>query len=142
MNQKPSLTNLEKAVHAYDEAIGIYQNRLAENASENEIRVLKMAIIQAYEFSVDQSWKHIQKVLFYLGDLSTDFDGLKSNFFNIAFENGLINDPKKWLEYYRNRNISSHNYGEDVLEIGFRYAMDFNHEAKALIVQLKKALND
>jgi len=134
---KPNTNNLRSAIGKLRQVLNACE---AESDPERK-EMLKMASAQAFEFTTEMSWKTMRKVLIWLGASSSDTDETKMKLFQKAKEEGLIDDPEKWLEYYRNRNVSSHNYGQDVADLAFDYARKVLPDAESLIQKIDEILN-
>jgi nucleotidyltransferase substrate binding protein (TIGR01987 family) len=65
-------------------------------------------IIQAFEFTFEQSWKSIQKIAY---EQSSEIGNPKSAF-SYAMQNNWIHSAEeaKWLQLLRDRNLTSHTY--------------------------------
>jgi len=92
-------------------------------------------IIQAFEFTFEQSWKAIQKIA---GEQGVTLGNPKSAF-SYALENGwiAIEAEPRWLQLLKDRNLTSHTYQED-------YAREVLERIKnqylGMFAQLLKAL--
>jgi nucleotidyltransferase substrate binding protein (TIGR01987 family) len=133
-------TKLEKALASYADAVALYHERLSQNADQRELNIYIAAIIQNFEFTIEISWKLIQKWLIQSG-VSGDRFSTKGNLFKTAFEEGLIDDAEKWYNYYLARNLSAHTYGDEMATRVFNIALDFFDDAKKLNEKLTNATN-
>ena len=68
-------------------------------------------IIQAFEFTFEQSWKSIQKVAFTQG---TTLGNPKAAFM-YAMQNGWISTTQEelWISLLKDRNLTTHTYAKD-----------------------------
>ena len=134
---KPNLNNLENALSALKRAVDVY-----ERSKEEDKEVIAMAVIQGFEVAMEMSWKAMRKTLFWLGSLNVSSHETKSELFRMAMENAIIDDAGKWLEYYRNRNMTSHNYGFEVADTALEYAFRAMEDFEKLVKNLQRILND
>lgn len=72
----------------------------------------RAGIIQAFEFTFEQSWKAIQKIAAKQG---VEIGNPKAAF-SYAMQNNWIpkNDEGRWLELLKDRNLTTHTYQEDI----------------------------
>lgn len=72
----------------------------------------RAGIIQAFEFTFEQSWKSIQKIASTQG---SEVASPKAAF-TFAMQNGWIDlkDEAQWLELIKDRNLTSHTYAQDL----------------------------
>ncbi|MGE3974541.1 MAG: HI0074 family nucleotidyltransferase substrate-binding subunit [Bdellovibrionales bacterium] len=78
----------------------------------NQSEVERAGIIQAFEFTFEQSWKALQKQA---GSEGVNFASPKKAF-QWALESGLIeaSDEQIWLSMLDERNLTSHTYREAI----------------------------
>lgn len=93
----------------------------------------KAGAIQAFEFSYELSWKMMKRVLESRG-LEV---GSPKDTFRKAVHEKLINDPEIWFEFQKKRNLSSHIYDEEELQVVLSIFDTFSFELNELINQLK-----
>lgn len=97
----------------------------------------RAGIIQAFEFTFEQSWKSIQKVA---GTQGVDIGNPKAAF-SYALQNNwisAINEPK-WLQLLKDRNLTSHTYQEDLAkEVLGRIESDYILMFESLLGHLNK----
>lgn len=95
---------LQYAVSRYSEAV----KRLKEALTEAENPLSIDGTIQRFEFTFEQAWKTIQRILRFEGyDCNTPRRCL-----NEAYTAGIINDEAVWLDMLDDRNMTSHIYDE------------------------------
>lgn len=73
--------------------------------------ILRDAIIQRFEFSLEVAWKYMRFILIGEGIFREDVSSPKKAI-QTSIENGLITDGGIWLEMIRHRNMLSHTYDE------------------------------
>ena len=93
-------------------------------------------IIQAFEFTFEQSWKSIQKIA---SDQGVEVGSPKTAF-SFALQNAWIesNQEQEWLQMLKDRNLTTHTYQENLaLEILERIRRDYCSMFEALLKSLK-----
>lgn len=98
----------------------------------------RAGIIQAFEFTFEQSWKAIQKIAFTQG---VEIASPKSAF-TYALQNDWIPaaDEQKWLQLLKDRNLTTHTYQELLAkEVFARIQNDYVHMFGYLLIALGNA---
>jgi nucleotidyltransferase substrate binding protein (TIGR01987 family) len=97
--------------------------------------IVRDAIIQRFEFTLEMAWKFLRFVLLDEG-LSPESVASPRKTLRAAFANGLIQDEDAWLEMLRYRNTLSHTYNEDIaIELEIRIRHEYIAVFNALINQ-------
>lgn len=79
---------------------------IQEQDPENDL--IRMAVIKAYEFTFELSWKTLKDFLAYNGiDAKLPRDVLKQ-----AFATGLLSDGQLWIDMLEERNLMAHTYDD------------------------------
>ena len=60
-----------------------------------------------------------------------------SDIFRIAGEEGLLDDPERWVAHRKLRNITSHAYNEEQADKVAKNAVDFLTDAKEFVARLR-----
>lgn len=116
---KQRFQNLTQAYKRFLEALSAHQKM------KDDI-LYQMALIQAFEFTYELSWKTLKDYLGYSGvKASTPREVLKE-----AFVFGLITDGQVWINMLEDRNMMAHAYDEHIAKkavthIQFEYAVAF-----------------
>ena len=93
-----NLDNLDRAL-----------SKLKEFAQEGELREVERAgVIQAFEFSFELFWKTFKKIADDRGYRA----GSPKTSLQMAFQEGIIEHEKIWLDMLEDRNRSVHSYNE------------------------------
>lgn len=95
----------------------------------------KAGIIQAFEYTFEQSWKTIQKKA---GVEGVEVASPKKAFM-FAFQNSWISKDKEliWLKMIEDRNLTSHTYKEDIAnEVLDRILKDYIASFEGLLTKL------
>lgn len=93
----------------------------------------KAGAVQAFEFSYELSWKIMKRVLQSRG-LEV---GSPKDTFRKAVHEKLIDDPEIWFEFQKKRNLTTHIYDEEELEVVLSIFDHFSFELNKLIDRLK-----
>lgn len=81
---------------------------LAVAAQDPDSDLIRMAMIKAYEFSFELSWKTLKDYLSYNGiDARLPRDVIKQ-----AFATGLLADGQLWIDMLEERNLMAHTYDD------------------------------
>ena len=99
----------------------------------------RAGIIQAFEFTFEQSWKSIQKIA------SAEWLEAASpkKAFAVALQNGwiLMPDEPRWLQMIKDRNLTSHTYEQELAkEILKRIQQDYVKMFEGLLMRLSNAI--
>ena len=98
---KQRYDNLQRAYRRLRWALEIHQ----QDPSDELIR---MAVIKAYEFTFELSWKTLKDFLAYNGiDAKLPREVLKQ-----AFATGLVSDGQLWIDMLEERNLMAHTYDD------------------------------
>ncbi|MBI2066977.1 MAG: nucleotidyltransferase substrate binding protein [Deltaproteobacteria bacterium] len=129
------LTPLEKALKQLEK--GLWYLTSNESQKDSELREqFRAAVIHAFEFSFELSWKLLKR---YLENYSLEkVDGFTTKqLFRVGFEQGLIRDPNAWFDYLEKRNPTTHTYDGAVAERVYEGAKGFLRDAQDLLQKLK-----
>jgi nucleotidyltransferase substrate binding protein (TIGR01987 family) len=97
--------NLQRALAQLEAAIDAH-------AGEPGDELIGMALIKAYEFSFELSWKTLKDLLHYNGiDASLPRDVIKQ-----AFAHELIEAGQIWIDMLEQRNLMAHTYDQSRAE--------------------------
>ena len=100
----------------------------------------RAGIIQAFEFTFEQSWKSIQKIATYHGVTI----GNPKHAFSYALTNQWIpsKDEQKWLGLIKDRNLTTHTYHVDLAEeVVERVQHRYVHMFESLLNELQKEVD-
>jgi nucleotidyltransferase substrate binding protein (TIGR01987 family) len=98
---KQRFDNLQRAYQRLRWALDIQQQD-----PDNDL--MRMAVIKAYEFSFELSWKTLKDFLAYNGiDAKLPREVLKQ-----AFATGLISNGQLWIDMLEERNLMAHTYDD------------------------------
>lgn len=105
--------NYRRALAKLTQAVRLMSDRMAFDGTASNAEVdelLKEGIIQRFEYTHELAWKVMKDYAEYQGytDIRGSRDALRK-----AFEMGLIDD-RRWMESIESRNLTSHNYDDEV----------------------------
>ena len=127
-----NLEPLEKAISQLKS--GIEQSR---TVSDNDL--LRDGVIQRFEYTMDLSWKMIQRYLKHIVQVDESVLRTKKDLFREAARLRLITNVEAWFGYYESRNKTSHIYNSQIAESVFAQAELFLPDAIRLLEELKHA---
>lgn len=93
----------------------------------------KAGAIQAFEFTFEQAWKTLKKVLVHKG-LEC---GSPRDTFRVAAVDGLIINPTKWFVYLEKRNLTSHTYNQEIVDLIVACFDDFGRDVESILTALR-----
>lgn len=94
----------------------------------------KAGAVQAFEFCYELAWKTLKKVL----ELRGLTVGSPKDTFRKAQAEGLISDPELWFTFQKLRNIVTHTYNEQNLDLIVKSFDSFSFEMQKLIEKLEQ----
>jgi len=127
-----NLEPLEKAIEQLK--YGINQSKVDP---DNDL--LRDGVIQRFEYTMDLSWKMIQRYLKHIAQVEESAIRTKKDLFREAGRLGLISNVEAWFGYYEARNETSHTYDPQIAESVFEQAELFLPDAISLLEALKHA---
>jgi nucleotidyltransferase substrate binding protein (TIGR01987 family) len=103
-------SNFRRALAKMSEAVDIVAEKYDWQDSIDEL--LKEGLIQRFEYTHELAWKVMKDYEEYQGynNIRGSRDAIR-----LALQIGIIED-KEWLETIEDRNLTSHNYDEEVAE--------------------------
>lgn len=130
--------NIESLIKAYaslEKAV----NRASQEPGDLEVRD---ACIQRFEYTFELSVKTIKRFIEMEMPIYENLDQMNyRDLLRIAFEIGLVNEPKDWFHYREARNQTSHAYDQNKAQAVFKVILEFMGEAKFLIRQFQTRLS-
>ncbi|MDR0939747.1 MAG: nucleotidyltransferase substrate binding protein [Mediterranea sp.] len=125
MEQRPDIrwkqrfSNYREALAKLDMAIAVAAGRDMGMADEVD-ELLREGLIQRFEYTHELAWNMMKDYLEYQGytDIRGPRDAIRK-----ALEEDLINDAR-WMESISDRNLTSHDYDEDVASGIYRKIVD------------------
>ena len=124
--QDNQLIELKRVIASLKEALSLPKNDIVRDS-----------VIQRFEFTVELSWKVLQR---FLRDSGLTETLTPKNTFREAAKFGITEDVESWLNFIDSRNVSSHTYKEDLAERVYAVAQLLPPYAEKLVTRLEKAL--
>ena len=109
--------------------------RLKEALAIPKDDIVRDSVIQRFEFTVELSWKVLQRYLKASGISETLSP---KNTFREAAKLNLVTDVEAWLRFIDARNLSSHTYKESLAEEVYASAREIPPHADALVESLER----
>jgi nucleotidyltransferase substrate binding protein (TIGR01987 family) len=103
---KQRFSNLQHAFAAFEKT----QERYKKDTTDE---IVQMALVQAFEFTYELSWKTMKDYLEYEG--FGEFNGSKQ-VIRAAFQAKIITHAEIWMEAVSKRNLASHTYNQKILD--------------------------
>ena len=122
MDEPIQLTHLQSALRQLKEAVASVKDDLDRDGA-----------IQRFEFTFELLWKVLQKFAQYQGvETASPRDA-----FRVAADLGVIDDPKVWFDFLKDRNLTTHVYSEKDAASIFAHLPSFIAEVEKCIEKLK-----
>lgn len=130
------LSPLEKSLKQLEKSLKYLESK--ESKADSNLREqFRAAVIQAFEYSFELSWKLLKRYLENYG--LEKVDGLTAKqLFRTGYEQGLIREPTAWFGYLEKRNLTSHTYDGAVAERVYEGAKEFLGDAQYLLQKLQE----
>jgi len=127
------ISSLQGALASLERAV----DRSRNSPADEEVRD---AVIQRFEYTIDLSWKMMQRVLKQAAVRESDIR-TKRDLFRESARLGLIDDPGLWFGFLESRNETSHTYKREVAERVHAQAFLFVAEARLFVERLEEFLH-
>ena len=102
-------------------------------------RILQAGVIKAFEFTYELSIRFIRRQLSQASFDIAHVDALDfRDMIRVAADAELVAEPKRWFEYRKKRNITSHIYDKHKAEEVLSIMDDFLEDARLLLGELKR----
>lgn len=133
------LSPLEDAVSQLEEALEIYHSDLALTEPRLK-RHLRAAVIQAFEFTYELSFRMLRRYLEQASANPAEIDTMVFNdIIRESYRQALVSsDIPVWREYRRNQGTTSHTYNEEKAQEVFEGVPDFLQDARYLLNRLQE----
>ena len=122
-----------------EKAIEQLKSGLNQSHADPDNELLRDGVIQRFEYTMDLSWKMIQRYLKHIAQVEESAIRTKKDLFREAGRLGLISNVEAWFGYYEARNETSHTYDPLIAESVFSQAELFLPDAISLLEALKHA---
>jgi len=120
------LDELKKALHRLKEALAVPKSDIVRDS-----------VIQRFEFTVELSWKVLQRHLKSSGVIEPV---TPKNVFREAAKLGIVNDPEAWIRFVDACNLSSHTYKESLAEEVYASALLLPPYAEELVQAIERTV--
>ena len=128
---KQRFQNFENAYNTFNRMIDRYKTSPDDEA-------VKMALVQAFEFTFELSWNTMKD---YLENEGFDEVKISKQTIRTAFQAELITDAEQWMDVVQKRNLASHAYNQVILNETVNYIINsFFPLARKLYEDLKKQI--
>ena len=122
-----------------EKAIAQLHVGIAQSKGDPDNDLLRDGVIQRFEYTMDLSWKLIQRYLKHIAQVEESAIRTKKDLFREAGRLGLISNVEAWFGYYEARNETSHTYDPQIAQSVFEQAELFLPDAISLLEALKHA---
>lgn len=122
-----------------EKAISQLKSGIEQSSTVSDNDLLRDGVIQRFEYTMDLSWKMIQRYLKHIVQVDESVLRTKKDLFREAARLRLITNVEAWFGYYESRNETSHIYNSQIAESVFAQAELFLPDAIRLLEELKHA---
>ncbi len=133
------MTDNKLDLSALEKAIACLKEGLTDAERLPEIRTVRDGVVQQFEFTVDLSWKLLQRYLKHTAQVDDTAIRTKNDIFREAASRRLIPDADRWIAYYQARNETAHTYDIDRATAVFEKAKGLPPDADSLLQSLRDA---
>lgn len=129
---KLDLSSLKKAIESLKKAV----DRSRKEPADEEVRD---AVIQRFEYTYELCWKMLKRQLEQEVPNPAEVDQWSfQDLLRTAAERGILTQIDSWIEYRRQRNVTTHVYDEKKSKSVYQAATRFLPDAQALLTALQK----
>ena len=130
------ISALEKSVAALERAL----DALAETPPTHPHREhIRSSVVQCFEVSLEVSLAFMRRYALAQNLKGEALENAR-DILRVAQENGLIDDPKRWMAHRKLRNITSHTYDENKADAVAAGAVAFLADAQEFTARLRARL--
>jgi nucleotidyltransferase substrate binding protein (TIGR01987 family) len=123
----------------YQSALATLTNAVELSESRELSDLEKAGLIQAFEYTHEQSWKLLKSFLEFQGHTDPIFGSRDAA--RVAFSLGIIADGQAWMNMIKSRNLTSHTYHQELAdEIASQVINDYHQQFVALRETLSNEL--
>lgn len=131
------LENLSNALVTLKSAIRLHKEKKSE--SEELALALRDSIIQRFEYTYGLAWTLMQRwIAENVNPESAEPVYTRKELFRMAAYHGLIEEPLRWFDYHKARNISAHTYKESNAKQAFDAAVAMVDDVDYLLKQIAR----
>ena len=136
------LESFHGAVGSLGQALEHSEDVVLMNSLDESLRnVVQSGVIKYFEFTYELSWKFIKRWL-ELNVSPNAADGVtRRELYRLGFENRLIDDVERWMDYHEARNETTHTYRKATADEVYAAIPAFLDDARLLLAALE-ARND
>lgn len=98
----------------YKKALTLLEKTALLLTEQPHDEVYQMAIIQAFEFCFELAWKTLKD---YMTDEGLTHENTPKSVIKEAFALEIIQNGQEWIDLYKARNISSHEYSLEKIQL-------------------------
>ena len=135
------LTSLENAVVQLEESLELYHSDISSNHPRLK-RHLRAAVIQAFEFTYELSFKMLKRYLELTSANPSEINNLSfKNIIREGYKQGLLrSELSVWSKFRQNRGTTSHTYNEVKAVDVFEGTQEFLFEAQDFLSRLHERI--
>ncbi len=124
-------------LESLEKAIDQLKSGITQCTGDPHNELLRDGVIQRFEYSMDLSWKLIQRYLKHIAQIDESAIRTKNDLFREAARLRIVSSAEAWIGHYEARNETSHTYDSETAQRVFERAKLFLPDAKELLETLK-----
>ena len=122
-----------------EKAIGQLKSGIKQSQADPDNELLRDGVIQRFEYTMDLSWKTIQRYLKHIAQVDESAIRTKKDLFREAGRLRIITNVEAWFGYHEARNETAHTYDPQIAQSVFEQAALFLPDAINLLEALRHA---
>jgi nucleotidyltransferase substrate binding protein (TIGR01987 family) len=120
-----------------EKAIEQLKSGIKQSNADPHNELLRDGVIQRFEYTMDLSWKLLQRYLKHIAQIDESAIRTKNDLFREAARLRIIPSAEAWIGHYEARNETSHTYDSETAQRVFERAKLFLLDATSLLETLK-----
>jgi nucleotidyltransferase substrate binding protein (TIGR01987 family) len=132
---EPDLTKLKNTLQTLEDGIEEYTSH--SEGPKRLSNALRSGVIQNFEITYELSWKLMKRWLEANISPNIVLGVHRREFYRIAQQEGLIDNPPEWWKFHEARNKTTHIYHELIAQKLFEAALEFPPHARKLLDKLE-----
>ncbi|MHB8370665.1 MAG: nucleotidyltransferase substrate binding protein [Leptospirales bacterium] len=127
------ILNLEPLEKAIDQL----KSGIRQSSDNPHSEIIRDGVIQRFEYTMDLSWKLLQRYLKHIAQIDESAIRTKNDLFREAARLRIVSSAEAWIGHYEARNETSHTYDSETAQRVFERAKLFLLDAISLLETLK-----
>lgn len=122
-----------------EKSLACLKQGLVDARTYPDVRTVRDGVVKEFEFTVDLSWKLLQRYLKHTAQVDETELRTKKDIFRESAARKLIADAERWIRYYEARNETAHTYDFDRATAVYGIAGELPPDVEFLLHALRSA---